>query len=393
MSVCINHTNKHHFDSAVSKKDSTAAAPCPYDHHSSADDTSSNGSSSSRRGSIGPESCVHASSSSSTQQQHQPCFVPVLPDMGHLYPRRNTSSQGNVPWRCYSCSSRAFGHRCATCHAQRDMYALRVFVGQLSREGAGAIVPAMVHALCGEELSSPSAVLHVEPHTKAATGAGTGSAWIYVDSVEDMLLIVRRLHKRTYVTIDYDTGAVGFLCHPHSFSDALIHKRCMEELESLTHEARELLHFTSPVTAEVPNVLAKAFARAAPLSSVAAAAAPSRGGHHHHQYYHGYSSNTHKQSGGKFSPFVAALNPSATIAMPPSLAMHFGVCPPPPPPSYTTPVKNAALTASPSSSSVASPANKDANATRGARYMWNPYSAVNAKDFISSSSNKQHQQQ
>ena len=182
-------------------------------------------------------------------------FVQVFPSVDYILPHHaNATTRGQVPWRCSNCGASAFGHKCTACSRNRDASALRVFVGQLCREGSAEVTRAMVMSLCPALRAPP---LHIEPHTHASNGRGKGCCWVYVDSVHDLEHVVERLHKRTYVAVDSASGAVGFraFAGPFMVSDEEIHDAFVADMASLAPDVQQLLH-RSTVTAEVPTSLA-----------------------------------------------------------------------------------------------------------------------------------------
>ena len=206
-----------------------------------------------------------ASSTSSCQQQvssnnnnmlftqviQGPTFIPVFNSVKDILPHHNAPAKGQVPWSCSNCNnSRAFGHKCQTCHKSRDISALRVFMGQLTKEGDVQLIIKMLEVLC-PEVDQATSLLHIEPHTHANTGRGKGCAWVYVSSFDQVLYIVGRLHKRTYPTVNAETGEVGFVAFPDSYTNEQIKDAFDNDVTFLSESVIPLFH-RSPITAEVP---------------------------------------------------------------------------------------------------------------------------------------------
>ena len=186
-----------------------------------------------------------------TQVIQGPTFIPVFNSVKDILPHHNAPAKGQVPWSCSNCNnSRAFGHKCQTCHKSRDISALRVFMGQLTKEGDVQLIIKMLEVLC-PEIDQATSLLHIEPHTHANTGRGKGCAWVYVSTFDQVLYIVGRLHKRTYPTVNAETGEVGFVAFPDSYTNEQIKDAFDNDVTFLSESVIPLFH-RSPITAEVP---------------------------------------------------------------------------------------------------------------------------------------------
>ena len=178
-----------------------------------------------------------------------PTFVPVFETTESIEPKCNESLRGQVPWKCAFCHSHSFGHHCMGCSRHRDAAALRIFVGQLCKEGTQQVVQKMVEVLC-PKLTAPC--IFVEPHTDANTGRGKGCAWIYVHALEDIPYVVKSLNKRTFVTVDENSGNVGFVAFPTSFSNHEIEEAFQIDHDAQTEELQALFLYTC-IAAQVPK--------------------------------------------------------------------------------------------------------------------------------------------
>jgi len=150
---------------------------------------------------------------------------------------------------CCNCGGDSFGHKCSACGASRDTSALRVFVGQLCREGAGWMCNRILSTLCPD--LQP---LYIEPHTNAKNGHGKGCCWVYVSSLHEVVYIVSRLHRRTFITVDPQTSAVGFVLFPSRAGEQDIQNTFERVHNELPTKVQWLLH-RACVTAEVPKSL------------------------------------------------------------------------------------------------------------------------------------------
>ena len=203
--------------------------------------------------------CRHKSLLRKDKTQHEaisfleehgvPTFVPVFETVESIEPKSNESLRGQVPWKCAFCHNHSFGHHCQGCVRHRDAAALRIFVGQLCKEGTQDVVSKMVEVLC-PDLSAPA--IFVEPHTDANTGRGKGCAWIYVHTLEDIPYVVKCLNKRTFVTVDENSGNVGFVAFPSSFSNSEIEEAFQIDHDAQTPELQSLFLFTC-IAAQVPK--------------------------------------------------------------------------------------------------------------------------------------------
>jgi hypothetical protein len=237
-----------------------------------------------------------------------PTFVPVYASTNEIEPRVNEPAKGQVPWKCAHCGAHSFGHHCMGCVRHRDQAALRVFIGQLCKENAPGVVEKMVEVLL-PELSQPH--LYIEQHTDARSGHGKGCVWLYVHCVQDIVYAVKALNKRTFLTVEENSGNVGFVAFPASFTNQEIEQAFQLDHEAQDDHIKSLFMFTV-ISAQVPKNLQGMIA-----------AFTGRAQHQHQQQYNnGMMMRSNQQQ--QFAPrqqqqqqFVAPSLPTYGASLPP----------------------------------------------------------------------------